>query len=800
MPRRSKKSKAAEQREQIKKDIDHDMKEIPSISLEKERLQDMESIPECKVVSGTVHQGDVTFQYPGIQCTYISFFSLISMKIKDPLAWIGQDIDSCIRKGNDRFVEYCFEQKMQPAMLLASELPEAINVNGTVFKCRQSDMDIATGTLDQSASDNSRFMSLNIDDAIVKGFGISDSCLLICGGQTVAIAKRKDNFFVFDPHSRGRDGLQHHCENAVLVTHIGIQSFTDFIKRLLMQSLGLKPSEQFELVPILISQQCESKPTIGESVTDSTSCCMKIDSYQQKPTNPHHKTCVSHDIMIQNLDQHHTFTSICNQEMDANFADQKQRAREHRGDRCLKENTDVFSNNTRRDYMRLYMQKRRKNESFRMCDNFEAAKRMKDIRNTEEGRQMNIRRSMEGRQKMLGTKEGRQKHNKRSAEGMHKILSTKEGRQKHNKRSAEGMQKMLNTKEGRQKHNERSADGMRKLLNTEEGRKKHNERAADGMKKILGTEEGRRKHNERTTKRMQNIRRTKAGRQKNKERAVKGMKRVRSTKEGIQKNKERAHSGMCYLRMNEKQVHEEHMRRRRKKFGHSFADAVDRFKEAIFSSASYVCSICHQTWFKHSVKAVASLNQKIIKSHLLNKCLTGYISVENREWICNSCLFNIKQGKVPKLSVINGMKFPQKPAELDLSNLEERLIFLRIPFMQIRALNSGGQFSLKGSVVNVPAEIEPTIHALPRLRKKSETIPVKLKRMKEFKHAVTTENIRPLVVMAALRTLLNTSQLYKEANISIDDKWNIDESKEVVRDDVSNDQPIVTMSPIDSVK
>ena len=52
------------------------------------------------------------------------------------------------------------------------------------------------------------------------------------------------------------------------------------------------------------------------------------------------------------------------------------------------------------------------------------------------------------------------------------------------------------------------------------------------------------------------------------------------------------------------------------------------------------------------------------------------------------------------------MTFPVKPPELNLSNLEERLISLRIPFMQIRALNSGGQFSLKGPVVNVPAEIE----------------------------------------------------------------------------------------------
>ena len=118
------------------------------------------------------------------------------------------------------------------------------------------------------------------------------------------------------------------------------------------------------------------------------------------------------------------------------------------------------------------------------------------------------------------------------------------------------------------------------------------------------------------------------------------------------------------------------------------------------------------------------------------------------------------------------MKFPDRPPELNLNNLEERLISLRIPFMQIRALNSGGQFSLKGSVVNVPAEIEPTIRALPRLQNKSETIPVKLKRKKEFKHAVVTENIRHAAVLTALQTLMNSSDLYKEANIAIDEKWN----------------------------
>jgi hypothetical protein len=61
------------------------------------------------------------------------------------------------------------------------------------------------------------------------------------------------------------------------------------------------------------------------------------------------------------------------------------------------------------------------------------------------------------------------------------------------------------------------------------------------------------------------------------------------------------------------------------------------------------------------------------------------------------------------------MGFPEKPNELQLYPLEERLISLRIPFMQIRQLpRGGGQFSVKGNVVNVPVDVQPTINSLPR--------------------------------------------------------------------------------------
>ena len=85
---------------------------------------------------------------------------------------------------------------------------------------------------------------------------------------------------------------------------------------------------------------------------------------------------------------------------------------------------------------------------------------------------------------------------------------------------------------------------------------------------------------------------------------------------------------------------------------------------------------------------------------------TNYTSVINEEWICHTCLSALRESKIPKLSVSNGMKWPEKPPLLNLHQLEERLIALRIPFMQINELPRGGQYSLKGNVINVPVDIQ----------------------------------------------------------------------------------------------
>ena len=112
---------------------------------------------------------------------------------------------------------------------------------------------------------------------------------------------------------------------------------------------------------------------------------------------------------------------------------------------------------------------------------------------------------------------------------------------------------------------------------------------------------------------------------------------------------------------------------------------------------------------------------------------TKFMYVNDEEWICYTCMGAIRVGKVPKLSVANGMKWPVKPPELDLHQLEERLTALRIPFMQIRELPRRGQYSLKGNVINVTVDIQPTVSCLSRPMDENFTIALQLKKKLSYK-------------------------------------------------------------------
>jgi hypothetical protein len=119
-------------------------------------------------------------------------------------------------------------------------------------------------------------------------------------------------------------------------------------------------------------------------------------------------------------------------------------------------------------------------------------------------------------------------------------------------------------------------------------------------------------------------------------------------------------------------------------------------------------------------------------------------STDGNEYICYTCKRYLLKNKLPPLSKANNVKFPALPPELDITQMEERLVAARIPFMQIRQLPRGGQRSISGNIVNVPTKVSRIVKTLlPRTENETECIAVKLKRKLSYTHHYSYEYIRP---------------------------------------------------------
>ena len=193
------------------------------------------------------------------------------------------------------------------------------------------------------------------------------------------------------------------------------------------------------------------------------------------------------------------------------------------------------------------------------------------------------------------------------------------------------------------------------------------------------------------------------------------------------------------------------------------ADEIRKFHTAVSSGPLYICSCCDQLWYKHSVTAAKKLrisNPGIVK-YLLSKT-----SVDDVEWICQSCFRYLKKNKIPPYAAKNGMSFPLKPDFFDLNELECRLLAPRLAFQKLMQAPRGNQLKIKGNIVNVPADVNNTVNVLPRLPQESGTIKVQLKRRLQYKSSALSLNVRRYKILQAANWLAANSALYREQGVS----------------------------------
>ena len=119
------------------------------------------------------------------------------------------------------------------------------------------------------------------------------------------------------------------------------------------------------------------------------------------------------------------------------------------------------------------------------------------------------------------------------------------------------------------------------------------------------------------------------------------------------------------------------------------ADEVQKFHVAVARGPVYICCCCcDQLWYKHSVVTTEKLrvSNPSAGQYLLNKT-----SVDDIEWICQSCHKHLKKNKIPPSAAKNGMFFPVKPDFFDLNELECRLLAPRLAFQKLLQAPRGNQ-------------------------------------------------------------------------------------------------------------
>ncbi|KAK3916003.1 ATP-dependent DNA helicase [Frankliniella fusca] len=141
--------------------------------------------------------------------------------------------------------------------------------------------------------------------------------------------------------------------------------------------------------------------------------------------------------------------------------------------------------------------------------------------------------------------------------------------------------------------------------------------------------------------------------------------------------------------------------------------------------------------------------------------------------MCKTCLKYVLKKQIPPTAAINGFKYLPIPDDLlCLTEVEEHLLALRIPFQQIIHLGSMGkfgQYGCKGSVINIPVDAANVINQIiPLLPEEDELYIVNLKRKLIHKRAyarnfVNSEKLRKWCVF------LEKSTLYREYNVKFDE-------------------------------
>ena len=140
---------------------------------------------------------------------------------------------------------------------------------------------------------------------------------------------------------------------------------------------------------------------------------------------------------------------------------------------------------------------------------------------------------------------------------------------------------------------------------------------------------------------------------------------------------------------------------------------------------------------------------------------------------CDNYFKLIKNSKVPKIHVSNGLKLDKVPEELKLRDLEQQLIARSLLFMKVKRLPTTRMKAMIDNCIIVPIEeddISKTISELPKHPDDAKIVAVQLKRKLEYSTMHLAEYIRPGMCIKAVQKLKELNNPFYQ-NIKVNEKF-----------------------------
>ena len=230
------------------------------------------------------HQGDPNFSdlSRGRQCAFMSLSALLYSQFWPVPQWTQIDLHEILNHGDSMYL-HAFQQQLIPDVdsLLITELPNTVtSIDDSLWSI--TFLSPFLGPIGNQTLCSAQGL-IRAEEAFENAFHLSSLLLLILDGYMMAVINIENLYFIFDPHSRGNNGMPVSDGTAILLTFDTIHKLIHHTN-LLSAHLNVK---QFEIVPVIFhkrgivcdQQQSASGANVNYNTAfkmpDSNQCCKK---------------------------------------------------------------------------------------------------------------------------------------------------------------------------------------------------------------------------------------------------------------------------------------------------------------------------------------------------------------------------------------------------------------------------------------------------------------------------------------------------------------------------------------------